>query len=143
MADFFNVGARTFDAWLQRHAALRKAVHDGRAMPDDLVERRLFERAIGYAHPEDKVVMVAGEPVAVPTVKHYPPETSAASLWLRNRRPDRWREISRHEHTGRGGGPIETKDVTPDDVRKRVEDLFADPTDDGADESGGGDPVLH
>ena len=33
-----------------------------------------------------------------PIVKRYPPDTNAASLWLRNRHPAMWKE--RIEHTG-------------------------------------------
>ena len=29
-----------------------------------------------------------------PYVEHYPPDTAAASLWLRNRQPKLWRERS-------------------------------------------------
>ena len=32
------------------------------------------------------------EIVITPTVKHYPPDTQAASLWLRNRQPQLWRD---------------------------------------------------
>jgi hypothetical protein len=28
----------------------------------------------------------------VPTTKHYPPDTAAAIIWLKNRQPERWRD---------------------------------------------------
>jgi hypothetical protein len=43
--------------------------------------------------------MYQGEPVLTTIVKHYPPDTNAASLWLRNRHPQRWRDKIEHEHT--------------------------------------------
>ncbi len=50
--------------------------------------------------------MHEGKPVIVPTVKHYPPDTTACIFWLKNRQRDRWRDKQDHEHTGKDGGPI-------------------------------------
>ncbi len=44
-----------------------------------------------------------------------------------------------HEHTGAGGGPIETKDVTRETIEREVADQFADP----ASRSSDRDPVVH
>ena len=70
------------------------------------VEASLFKRGIGYSHPAVKIFMPAGAPAPIYAdyTEHYPPETAAASLWLRNRDPARWRD--RIEHTGADGGPI-------------------------------------
>lgn len=51
----------------------------------------LYHRAIGYSHPEEKIFQFEGTPIRVPTIKHYPPDTAACELWLRNRRRDEWR----------------------------------------------------
>jgi hypothetical protein len=50
-----------------------------------------------------------GEVTLTPLVKHYPPDTHAASLWLRNRQSKRWRD--RIEHTGADGGPISLETI--------------------------------
>jgi hypothetical protein len=50
-----------------------------------------------------------GEVTLTPFVKHYPPDTHAASLWLRNRQSKRWRD--RIEHTGADGGPISLETI--------------------------------
>ena len=34
------------------------------------------------------------------TPEHYPPDTPAASLWLRNRQPAKWRDRQEVNHTG-------------------------------------------
>ena len=34
----------------------------------------------------------ADEPVYAEYIEHYPPDTQAASLWLRNRHPDKWKD---------------------------------------------------
>jgi ssDNA-binding replication factor A large subunit len=68
------------------------------------VSARLVERAMGYSHPDVDIRTISvgngfSEIVKTPIIKHYPPDTAAASLWLRNRQPDKWRdkpEVSVH-----------------------------------------------
>ena len=38
------------------------------------------------------------EVVQVPFIEHYPPDTTAAIFWLKNRRPDRWRDTQNIDH---------------------------------------------
>jgi len=94
MATAFGVSARTITTWEQKHPKFRQAILDGRTVADAQVGQRLFERATGYEHEEDKIFYDSktGEPVVVPTVKHYPPDTTAAIFWLKNRRPKEWRD---------------------------------------------------
>jgi hypothetical protein len=54
---------------------------------------------MGYSHPEVHVSNYQGEITLTPLTKHYPPDTQAASLWLRNRQPQKWRDKHEHEHT--------------------------------------------
>ena len=67
---------------------------------------RLYKRALGYEHPEVHVSNYQGEITLTPLTKHYPPDTQAASLWLRNRQPKKWRDKQDLEHSGPDGGPI-------------------------------------
>lgn len=59
---------------------------------DAVIAQKLFHRAKGYEHPEDKIFNDSGKPLVVPTVKHYPPDTTAAIFWLKNRQPKKWRD---------------------------------------------------
>ncbi len=65
-----------------------------KATADDLVDRRFYERAVGYTYDAVKVFMPAGatEPVYAPYREHVPSDVNAGRFWLQNRRPDRWRE---------------------------------------------------
>jgi len=76
------------------------ALKAGKSSADDRVERSLYERANGYTHVEDKIFMHEGQPVIVPTKKHYPPDTTAGIFWLKNRRAEDWREKQEVEHKG-------------------------------------------
>jgi hypothetical protein len=94
MATAFGVSRRTITTWEQKHPKFCRAILDGRMVADAQVGQRLFERATGYEHAEDKIFYDSktGKPVTVPTTKHYPPDTTAAIFWLKNRRPKEWRD---------------------------------------------------
>ena len=40
----------------------------------------------------------AKEPVIVHYTEHCPPDVGAAFIWLKNRDPDRWRDVQNVEH---------------------------------------------
>lgn len=92
MAEFFNVTQATFQTWKKKHPELLESITRGKTQADAEVADRLYQRAKGYSHPEEKIFNNNGEIVRAETVKHYPPDTQAASLWLRNRQPKIWRD---------------------------------------------------
>lgn len=103
LADFFGVTETTVNTWKRAHAAFGAAVKAGKEAADAEIAEALFHRAKGYEHPEDDIRTVSvgkgfSEIVITPTTKHYPPDTQAASLWLRNRQPDLWKEKQEVEH---------------------------------------------
>jgi hypothetical protein len=63
---------------------------------------------MGYSAPEDKIFNNDGKPLIVPTVKNYPPDTTAVIFWLKNRRPDEWRDKIDHGISAPDGGPVKT-----------------------------------
>lgn len=109
LASFFEVDVSTIDAWKKQHQEFSRALKAGKDDADATVAKRLFKRATGYSHPEDKIFNDSGKPLIVPTIKHYPPDTTAAIFWLKNRQRDKWRDRHDHEHTGKGGGAIKTE----------------------------------
>jgi hypothetical protein len=64
-------------------------------------------------HPETKPQWVnddnGGRWEYAEYVRHYPPDPTSMIFWLKNRQPQDWRDKQEHEHTGPGGGAIETK----------------------------------
>lgn len=107
MAEFFGVTEDTLRAWKNRHPEFLGSITRGKAQADAEVADRLYQRAKGYTHPEEKIFNNNGEILRAQTLKHYPPDTQAASLWLRNRQPKIWRDKQEIEHTGKDGGPVE------------------------------------
>lgn len=108
LAELLDVTVRTLYNWKNEHEEFLQALKAGKEIADDRVERSLFERAAGYKVEAVKIFMPAGakEPVYAPYVEHHAPDTTAAIFWLKNRRPDEWRDKREHEHSGKGGGPI-------------------------------------
>jgi hypothetical protein len=106
LADALGVTEKTIGVWKKEHIKFGLAQKKGKVQADANVGQRLYERAMGYSHAEDKIFNANGSPLVVPTTKHYPPDSTAAIFWLKNRRPVRWRDRQMHEHMGEGGGPV-------------------------------------
>lgn len=92
LAEAFGVAVSTLYLWKSRHAEFSEAIAGARAIPIERVERSLYHRAIGYTFKAAKIVVVNGQPTVVEVLEHEPPDVHAASLWLRNVDPMRWRE---------------------------------------------------
>jgi hypothetical protein len=107
MAEFFGVSEKKFHDWKIEHPQFLQSLTRGKEIADAEVAKSLYQRAMGYSHPEEKVFQHNGEIIRAETVKHYPPDTGAATLWLKNRQPKIWRDKQEHEHSGKDGGPIQ------------------------------------
>jgi hypothetical protein len=101
LADFFKVGVRTLYRWKNNYPEFRQALKVSKDQADDRVERSLYERATGYERDEIDIRVVNGEIVKTPIRKFYPPDTTAAIFWLKNRKPAQWRDKQDIEHTGK------------------------------------------
>jgi hypothetical protein len=114
LADFFGVSEQTLNTWKKAHPEFLESITRGKEIADANVAERLYQRAMGYSHPAVKIFMPAGalEPVYAPYTEHYPPDTPAASLWLRNRQSGKWREKQEHDHTVRR----DARELTDDEL---------------------------
>lgn len=100
IADFFEVDVRTLYRWKGEQEAFCQALKAGKDVSDERVERSLFSRANGYEHDEVDIRVVGGAVVQTQIRKFYPPDTTAAIFWLKNRRPAEWRDKQEVEHAG-------------------------------------------
>lgn len=85
IADILDIATSTFYEWLKKYPDLSESIKKGKDLADANVAASLYERACGYSHPEDKIFNHSGQPLIVNTTKHYPPDTAAAFIWLKNR----------------------------------------------------------
>lgn len=120
LAEKFGVARSTVYLWMATHQEFSDAISAAREVADKRVEFSLYERAVGYTYDAVKILQNAGVPLVVPYREHVPPDVGAQKHWLSNRQPEKWRELSKHEVTGKDGGPIETKDVSDIEAAQRV-----------------------
>lgn len=108
IAEKMRISLTTYYDWQNKYPELSEAIKKGKAPVDDMVENALFKRAIGYSYVETTTdfelidtgkVDGDGKPVMEKKIKsvrsvkkEMAPDVGAAAFWLKNRRPDRWRE---------------------------------------------------
>ena len=94
LADFFKVTDRTIDNWKEAHPEFFRSLTEGKVVADANVAERLYERAMGYSHPEEKVLQFQGKVIRATTTKHYPPDYQSMALWLKNRQSKKWTDTN-------------------------------------------------
>lgn len=94
MADFFEVNVATLNRWKSTYPEFCASIKVAKEHADERVERSLFQRATGYEQDEVKIFMPGGkdEPVYAPYRAKIAPDTTACIFWLKNRRPELWRD---------------------------------------------------
>jgi hypothetical protein len=97
MADACGVATRTFYRWMNEYPDLNEAVTSGKEAFDTRVERALAERAVGYSVDVEEFFVVKGKLLSQIVRNYYPPDVTACIYWTKNRMPDRWRDVQRHE----------------------------------------------
>ena len=93
LADFFSVAVSTVSLWKVQHPEFSEALKLAKETADRLVEQSLYRRATGYECDETDIRVIGGEVVQTQLRKIYPPDTTAAIFWLKNRRPEQWRDV--------------------------------------------------
>jgi hypothetical protein len=100
IAQCFNVSTRVLQHWLTIYPELREAVTVGNEAFDSRVERSLAEQAIGY-FVDIPVYVTTSKKVTEIGVKrqYFPPNVTAGIYWTKNRMPEKWRDVQRHDVT--------------------------------------------
>ncbi len=95
LADFFEVDLSTINRWKLAHTTFCESIRLGKEQPNNNIERSLYNRALGYSHEQDDIRVIGQEIVITKTVKHYPPDSTAAIFFLKNRKPKEYKD--KHE----------------------------------------------
>lgn len=99
-----GVSERTFTNWKSKYPAIVSALKEGKAPADVEMEDSLYKSGMGYYVDEDRPIKVkttrrkdgmeiTEERVEIVTVKRYiEPVVVAQIFWLKNRKPDFWKD---------------------------------------------------
>jgi hypothetical protein len=122
LADAFGVSIQTVKNWKAAHPEFLASLKLHKESADQRVEASLYQRAMGYEAEETDIRVINGEMVMTPIKKLYPPDTTAAIFWLKNRKPAEWRD--RQEITGSGGKDL-IPEMAPADVARELAFILA------------------
>lgn len=92
IAQALGVASQTLWSWGKVYPEFYEAIKFRPGDGDERVERSLFHKAIGYTFDTVELFNNQGEIIEHPVKKHIPPDTASAIFWLKNRKPEQWRD---------------------------------------------------
>ena len=89
IATNMGIAAKTLYRWKETHCQICQCLKKGKEVVDYEVENALLKRALGYTVKEEKLTK-DGEVVELE--REVPGDVTAQIFWLKNRKPDVWRD---------------------------------------------------
>ncbi|HBC2031502.1 TPA: helix-turn-helix domain-containing protein [Clostridium perfringens] len=109
-----GIAYSTFREYVKKYSALSAALKKGKEIVDIEVENALLKRALGYKYDEvtkelieDKETGISELKVTKVVTKEVIPDTTAQIFWLKNRKPEEWRDKKEVKHDGNINNPYE------------------------------------
>lgn len=115
-----GISVRTLVDWKRKYPAINACLKNSKDLADTIVENALFRKATGYKTKEVSYKADNdGNLVPVSAVeKEVPPDTTAQIFWLKNRRPDLWRDRRKEaESDTQSGGVVVLPEVVADAIK--------------------------
>lgn len=113
IAGNMGIVASTLYEWKKQYSEISEALKKGKEVVDRQVENALLNKALGFTKTIRKafkckdVIYDNGKRVSEKERIEYadeevyiPPDTTAQIFWLKNRKPDQWRDKQQIEHSG-------------------------------------------
>jgi len=120
IANEIGLSRTTLHYWKERHAAFLNMMQVARGTAVKLVEASLFQRALGYSHPEVKVFCSEGVIYEHVVEKHYPPDTKACETFLTRFGGKRWRKFKPMDYPKEGEEDQDVRNLSDDDLIKEL-----------------------
>lgn len=89
MAKNIGIATSTFYNWEKKSIEFLEALKRGKEVVDFEVENALLKRALGYEYEEETY---ENGVLTKKVKKQVAPDTTAQIFWLKNRKPDKWRD---------------------------------------------------
>lgn len=88
-----GVSRSTLNAWISKYSDISDVIKKGREVVDRQVENALLKRALGYTYDEVSEKFEGGVLTERKVIKkQVVPDTTAQIFWLKNRKPEEWRD---------------------------------------------------
>ena len=106
IAHNIGINPKTLYDWKNKYLPIRNALKRGKEVVDFEVENALLKRALGYEYEEVKQIIEKDETGRErkrieKTVRQIVPDVTAQIFWLKNRKPQEWRDRKETEISGR------------------------------------------
>jgi hypothetical protein len=93
IANNIGIKRQSLYDWKKKYPDISDALKKGKEVVDRAVENALLKKALGYKYIEVTKELIGSEMfVTKEVVKEVQPDTTAQIFWLKNRRPDLWRD---------------------------------------------------
>lgn len=120
IAENIGINPATLYDWKKKYTKISESLKKGKEVVDIQVENALLKRALGYSYEEVKTEETAdGEKVTTIT-KEVIPDTTAQIFWLKNRRPDKWRDKQDMELSGEVKATNPYAGLTTEELKKLI-----------------------
>ena len=118
IAHNMGISAATLYNWKSKYLEIVEALKKGKDVIDREVENALLKRALGFQYDE---ITLKGGVETKRVTKMVVPDTTAQIFWLKNRRPDKWRD---KPEESRGARDAETN--AQDDLMRAIKEAVGD-----------------
>ncbi len=93
IAKKLGISESTYFEYKKEFSEFSESLKKGKDYVDAEVENALLKRALGYSYEETtREVDANGKKTVKVVTKQVIPDTTAQIFWLKNRRPDKWRD---------------------------------------------------
>lgn len=94
IAHNIGINVRTLYRWKKTNEQICQSIKKGKEVADYIVENALYKRALGYTTVihEDKLDKDGYVHEGLKREVHIPGDVGAMVFWLKNRKPDKWRD---------------------------------------------------
>lgn len=101
IAEKIGIRRPTLYDWKKKYSDISDALKRGKEVVDRQVENALLKRALGYEFKEiTQELTEDGMRVTKVITKQQAPDTTAQIFWLKNRKPEEWRDKKETEVSG-------------------------------------------
>lgn len=127
IAHNMGIAYSTLRVWKEKYSAISAALKKGKEVIDIQVENALLKRALGYSYNEvtreriiDKKTGENSLEITKTITKEVSPEVTAQIFWLKNRKPEEWRDRKETRIDGDLNVTNEYETMSDEDLDKLV-----------------------